>query len=151
MIGAAAAHGPDRQLLGCCLLGTVFDAAADDLRPHPITPDLARPVNTGEEAAIRHTSAFVRRQLVFNPQHEKFQARTIWSLSNASTAAFRELDPIPEFRATAKLGGSNPEFPDCASGSSIHLHCALSFVARSFAVVGKLGNLLPEPERGTAL
>jgi hypothetical protein len=30
--------------------------------------------------------------------------RTIWSLSNAFTSAFKELDPIPQFRATAKLG-----------------------------------------------
>ncbi len=41
----------------------------------------------------------------FNPQHEEFQARTMWSLSNTFTSAFKELDPIPQFRATAKLGG----------------------------------------------
>src|SRR5215469_13501522 len=29
--------------------------------------------------------------------------RTIWSLSNAFTSAFKDLDP-PQFRATAKLG-----------------------------------------------
>ena len=29
---------------------------------------------------------------------------TIWSLSNAFTSAFKELEPIPQFRATAKLG-----------------------------------------------
>jgi hypothetical protein len=28
----------------------------------------------------------------------------MWSLSNAFTSAFKELDPIPQFRATAKLG-----------------------------------------------
>jgi len=31
-------------------------------------------------------------------------SRTIWSLSNAFTSAFKELDPIPQFKATAKLG-----------------------------------------------
>lgn len=31
--------------------------------------------------------------------------RTIWSLSNAFPSAFKELDPIPQFKATAKLGG----------------------------------------------
>jgi hypothetical protein len=36
---------------------------------------------------------------------EEFRPRTIWSLSNAFTSAFKELDPNPEFRATAKLGG----------------------------------------------
>jgi hypothetical protein len=42
--------------------------------------------------------------LYFNPQHEEFQPRTMWSLSNAFTSAFKELDPIPQFKATAKLG-----------------------------------------------
>jgi hypothetical protein len=28
----------------------------------------------------------------------------MWSLSNAFTSAFKELDPIPQFRATARLG-----------------------------------------------
>ena len=42
--------------------------------------------------------------LYFNPQHEEFQPRTMWSLSNAFTSAFKELDPIPQFKATARLG-----------------------------------------------
>jgi len=42
--------------------------------------------------------------LYFNPQHEEFASRTMWSLSNAFTSAFKELDPIPQFKATAKLG-----------------------------------------------
>ena len=48
----------------------------------------------------------VRRvhELYFAPEHEDFQPRTMWSLSNACTSAFRELDPIPQFKATAKLG-----------------------------------------------
>src|SRR5207244_7435862 len=41
----------------------------------------------------------------FNPQQEEFQARTLWSLSNAFTSAFKALEPIPQFRATAKLAG----------------------------------------------
>lgn len=41
--------------------------------------------------------------LYFNPQVEEFTPRTTWSLSNAFTSAFKELDPIPQFRATAKL------------------------------------------------
>jgi hypothetical protein len=43
-------------------------------------------------------------ELYFNPQHEEFEPRTSWSLSNAFTSAFKELDPIPQFKATAKLG-----------------------------------------------
>ncbi len=42
--------------------------------------------------------------LYFEPQYEEFRARTIWSLSNAFTSAFKELEPIPQFKATAKLG-----------------------------------------------
>ena len=42
--------------------------------------------------------------LYFNPQHEEFAPRTMWSLSNAFTSAFKDLEPIPQFRATAKLG-----------------------------------------------
>lgn len=41
--------------------------------------------------------------LYFEPQHEEFAPRTMWSLSNAFTSAFK-LDPIPQFKATAKLG-----------------------------------------------
>ena len=43
-------------------------------------------------------------ELYFAPQHEDFQPRTMWSLSNAFTSAFKELEPIPQFKATAKLG-----------------------------------------------
>src|SRR5579859_5833280 len=31
-------------------------------------------------------------ELYFNPQHEEFEPRTTWSLSNAFTSAFKELD-----------------------------------------------------------
>lgn len=42
--------------------------------------------------------------LYFDPQTEEFQSRTIWSLSNAFTSSFKQLDPVPQFRAAAKLG-----------------------------------------------
>jgi hypothetical protein len=41
----------------------------------------------------------------FNPIHDDFQPRTFWSLSNAFTSAFKDLDPIPQYRASAKLAG----------------------------------------------
>jgi len=41
----------------------------------------------------------------FEPRYEEFRARTLWSLSNAFTSAFKELDPIPQFKTTAKLSG----------------------------------------------
>jgi hypothetical protein len=43
--------------------------------------------------------------LYFSPPHQEFQPRTMWSLSNAFTSAFKELEPIPQFKATAKLAG----------------------------------------------
>ena len=42
--------------------------------------------------------------LYFTPQYPEFEPRTLWSLSKAFTSAFKELDPIPQFKATAKLG-----------------------------------------------
>jgi len=44
--------------------------------------------------------------LYFEPKYEEFRPRTICSLSNAFTSAFKELDAIPQFKATAKLGES---------------------------------------------
>ena len=41
----------------------------------------------------------------FEPQYPEFSARTMWSLSNAFTSAFKKLDPIPQYNATAELGG----------------------------------------------
>jgi hypothetical protein len=51
----------------------------------------------------RHLARRVH-EFYFTPQHAEFEPRTMWSLSNAFTSAFKELDPIPQFRATAKLG-----------------------------------------------
>jgi hypothetical protein len=44
-------------------------------------------------------------QLYFEPVHPEFAPRTMWSLSNAFTSAFKELEPIPQYKATAKLAG----------------------------------------------
>ena len=53
--------------------------------------------------APKHLARSVH-DLYFEPKYEEFRPRTIWSLSNAFTSAFKELDPIPQFKATAKLG-----------------------------------------------
>jgi AAA domain (dynein-related subfamily) len=50
-------------------------------------------------------------RLYFEPQYEEFSARTMWSLSNAFTSAFKKLDPLPQFKATAKLGGFLAQLP----------------------------------------
>ena len=57
----------------------------------------------GRLEAPKHLARAVH-DLYFEPKYEEFRSRTIWSLSNAFTSAFKELDPIPQFRATAKLG-----------------------------------------------
>jgi len=50
-------------------------------------------------------------RLYFEPEYPEFSARTMWSLSNAFTSAFKKLDPIPQFKATAKLGGFLAQLP----------------------------------------
>jgi len=43
-------------------------------------------------------------QHYFEPTYPEFEPRTVWSLQNAFTSAFKQLEPIPQFRATASLG-----------------------------------------------
>jgi hypothetical protein len=57
----------------------------------------------GDLAAPRHLARTVH-DLYFHPRYEEFEPRTMWSLSNAFTSALKELEPIPQFKATAKLG-----------------------------------------------
>jgi hypothetical protein len=57
----------------------------------------------GDLEVPRHLARRVH-ELYFEPQYPEFQLRTIWSLTNAFTPAFKELDPIPQFKATARLG-----------------------------------------------
>lgn len=52
----------------------------------------------------RHLARSVH-DLYFNPRHEDFAPRTMWSLSNAFTSSLKELDPIPQYKATGKLAG----------------------------------------------
>jgi hypothetical protein len=53
--------------------------------------------------APRHLARAVH-QLYFEPAHPAFEPRTLWSLQNAFTGAFKQLDPLPQMRATASLG-----------------------------------------------
>jgi hypothetical protein len=64
----------------------------------------------GDLEVPKHLARVVHSRY-FNPQHEEFAPRTMWSLSNAFTSAFKELEAIPQFGATAKLG-SFPEGVD---------------------------------------
>jgi hypothetical protein len=60
-------------------------------------------IESGLEVA-KHLAQPVH-DLYFHPRHEEFQSRTMWSLSNAFTSAFKGLEPIPQFKATARLAG----------------------------------------------
>ena len=40
----------------------------------------------------------------FRPVEPEFEPRTLWSLSNAFTSAFKQLEPVARFKATARLG-----------------------------------------------
>ena len=58
----------------------------------------------GELDVPKHLARRVH-EFYFTPSHPEFESRTLWSLSNAFTSAFKELEPIPQFKATAKLSG----------------------------------------------
>lgn len=63
----------------------------------------------GHADAPKHLIQHVH-QHYFEPQYEDFKPRTLWSLSNAFTSAFKELKPIRQFQATAKLGAFLDQF-----------------------------------------
>ena len=80
-----------------------------------ITDERAKPIFysafvDGKLDAPRSLLPEVHR-LYFEPQYEEFSPRTMWSLSNAFTSAFKKLDPVPQFKATAKLGGFLAQLP----------------------------------------
>lgn len=50
-----------------------------------------RAFTEGELEAPRRLDRVVH-EMYFNPEHEEFQPRTMWSLSNAFTSAFKELE-----------------------------------------------------------
>src|SRR6202051_2848055 len=71
---------------------------------------------------LRNTSPV--HDLYFEPTYEEFKLRTIWSLSNAFTSAFKELHPIPQFKATTKLGEFlEAQFPGHSRHQRWHRGC----------------------------
>jgi len=50
-------------------------------------------------------------RLCFEPEYPEFSQRTMWSLRNAFTSVFKKLDPVPQFKALAKLGEFLTQFP----------------------------------------
>lgn len=54
-------------------------------------------------AAPKHIARVVHNEY-FQPKYPEFEPRTLWSLQNAFTSAFKALEPLPQYRATASLG-----------------------------------------------
>lgn len=46
----------------------------------------------------------VHREFFIAPSYEEFREKTVWSLENAFTTAFKELKPAQQHQATARLG-----------------------------------------------
>ena len=60
----------------------------------------------------RNSITSSRRESLNCTEMIEFKPRTMWSLSNAFTSAFKELDPVPRFKATAKLAAFLAGVPD---------------------------------------
>lgn len=80
----------------------------DRWRAESITDDYAKLLIyeafiEGKLDAPRHLAQLVHHEY-FNPTLPDFAPRTMWSLQNSFTEAFKQLDPIPQFKATARLG-----------------------------------------------
>lgn len=58
----------------------------------------------GKKAIAPQHIGRVVGQHYFEPQYPEFEPRTHWSLQNAFTSAFKLLDPVPQYKATASLG-----------------------------------------------
>jgi hypothetical protein len=46
----------------------------------------------------------VHREFFVSPSHAEFNQRTVWSLENAFTTAFKQLQPVRHYEMTARLG-----------------------------------------------
>jgi Domain of unknown function (DUF932) len=99
------ALGVERMQRGFAPMGRQIDA----WREHSLTDSLARNVIYAafieDGMPIPKHLAKVVHEHYFAPAYPEFEPRTMRSLQNAFTSAFKELDPIPQIKATAKLAG----------------------------------------------
>jgi hypothetical protein len=99
------ALGVERMQRGFAPMGRQIDA----WREHSLTDSLARNVIYAafieDGMPIPKHLAKIVHEHYFAPAYPEFEPRTMWSLQNAFTSAFKELDPIPQIKATAKLAG----------------------------------------------
>jgi Domain of unknown function (DUF932) len=70
----------------------------------------------GELDVPKHLTRRVHDQY-FNSVVEEFAPRTLWSLSNAFTSAFKDLEPVRQFKAAASLSS----FLELATGAAAQL------------------------------
>jgi hypothetical protein len=79
----------------------------DAMRAHNLTPDEARAIIyrafMENRLPLRLLKA-VHREFFVAPSYDEFRQPTVWSLSNAFTAAFKELAPVRQYEVTAKFG-----------------------------------------------
>lgn len=95
--------GVDRMQRGFAPLKTQIQSWQN----HPLTDEQAKLLIYRaflEDRFPKTIMADVHRRY-FEPQHEAFAGRTLWSLSNAFTSAFKRLTPMSQFSVTARLGG----------------------------------------------
>ena len=72
----------------------------------------------GRLEAPKHLARAVH-DLYFEPKYEEFRSRAIWSLSNAFTSAFKELDPIIQSDGQAGRIPGQPGFPIVLAGRAV--------------------------------
>ncbi len=87
----------------CSRLSNRADSKLRNIVSGVFTPVLAKHTKSFNLVDTRSVGVD-RIQWNFEPQYPEFSPRTMWSLSNAFTSAFKALDPVPRFKATAKLG-----------------------------------------------
>lgn len=78
----------------------------------------------------------------FDLQYKEFAPRTIWNLSNAFTSPFKELVPISQFKATAKLASSLRLQPEVRNDCVVND----ADLMRRYPVSMKLNNSRIKPE-----
>src|SRR5438046_2851205 len=111
-----AKHSKNFSILDALAIGVDriqrnFAPLADQVtkwRESQITDDQAKLVIyrafiEGELEVPRHLARDVHGHY-FEPDHEAFTPRTMWSLSNAFTSTLKSLEPVAFYRATAKVG-----------------------------------------------
>jgi len=90
--------------------------------------------------------------LYFNPQHAEFAPGTMWSLSSAFTSAFKKLDPIPQFKATAKLGAAGGCYfkaPPAKCGPCLGSTSIRNAIGHKFVRRGDVDAAMQCPVKGT--